>query len=546
MAVNTIVSNGSPSNRIDIVFLGDGYTSSQLSTDYTTHANALVQYLFNGSQLTQPFGQYASYFNVHLVDVVSAQSGADNPGTGTFVDTALGSTYYFDGVTERLLSVDNSLADAKLNAALLGTGISADMKFVTVNSTKYGGAGGSYAVYAGGNGSALEVAVHEVGHSFAGLADEYGGTASTYTGSEPSEVNVTTDPSGAKWARWLGYEEAGIGMIGAYEGGRYFDQGIYRPSQASKMNVLDNPFDAVSREAFVLEFYKHVDPLDDYDYKGQTGPLVDISALSVTPIDPAIIKVDWFVNGALTLSGTTTATMTDLGLGAGTYTVSAKAYDPTDWVRSDRSDLEQTVNWTVQLSTGDAGNNTFVSTAEDDTFNGQGGLDTVTFAADRGSASVQLNGAVLTTSVAGFGTDVLTDIERLAFNDGTLAFDLTGNAGQVYRLYQAAFGRTPDTVGLSSNINLVDNGMSLHDMANAFAISSEFQSLFGANSTDAEYVNALYNNVLGRDADAAGLAGWLNALATGSDRGHVLTGFSESKENIEIVAPAIDDGIWLV
>jgi hypothetical protein len=349
MSVRTIMNNGASSNRIDIVFLGDGYTSSELATTYTNHANSLVSYLFNDSLLTQPFGRYESFFNVHLIDVASNQSGADNPGTGTTRDTALNSTYFYDGQTERLLYVDDTVANSALSAGLSGTSIDADMKFVTVNETKYGGGGGTYAVYAGGNASALEIAVHEVGHSFADLADEYGGSGS-YSGSEPRAVNVTTDSSGSKWSKWLGYEQDGIGTIGAYEGGVYVDQGVYRPSLNSKMRSLEQPFDAISREAFVLEFYQHVDPLDSYSYQGTSGTLTGVSSLSVTPIDTDVITTDWYVNGTLTVSGKTSVTMTELGATdtAATYNISAKAYDTTDWVRGDRSSLEQTVSWTVQ------------------------------------------------------------------------------------------------------------------------------------------------------------------------------------------------------
>lgn len=194
------------------------------------------------------------------------------------------------------------------------------------------------------------------------------------------------------------------------------------------------------------------------------------------------------------------------------------------------------------------GNDSLKGNGGDDTLNGGTGLDTALYSGPHSQFVINLNpsGASTATDQSGTeGTDMLIGVERLQFSDGVLALDTDGVAGQVYRLYQAAFGREPDTVGLSSNINLVDNGMSLHDMANAFASSAEFQALFGANSSDAEYINALYNNVLGRDADAVGLAGWLNALAIGSDRGHVLTGFSDSPENIALVAPAIEDGIWL-
>lgn len=348
MSVRTIANNGPSKNRIDIVFLGDGYTSSELVTTYTTHAQNFIEYIFDNSLLTQPFGRYKDYFNVHLIDISSAESGADNPAEGSYKNTALNSTYYYDSVTERLLALDNQLADQALTQALAETPIDPDMKLVTVNSTKYGGAGGVYAVYAGGNEYSRELALHELAHSFANLADEYGG-AGTYSGGEPNAVNVTADSSGTKWSHWLGYQQEGIGLIKTYEGGFYVDKGIWRPSENSKMRTLDRPFDAVSREAFILEFYKHVDPLDSYSYADVSGILTDVEALSVAPIDPDLIKVDWYVNGTLRVSNSTSITIADLGVKAGQHTISARAYDPTDWVRSDRSSLEQTVTWAIKV-----------------------------------------------------------------------------------------------------------------------------------------------------------------------------------------------------
>ena len=153
---------------------------------------------------------------------------------------------------------------------------------------------------------------------------------------------------------------------------------------------------------------------------------------------------------------------------------------------------------------------------------------------EMGSFTLGLNGNAIS----------LSNVERIQLSEGSVALDLGGSAGQTYRLYQAAFDRTPDTVGLSNNVGLVDNGMSLYDMANAFAQSAEFLATYGT-TTNEQFVNTLYNNVLGRNADPAGLAGWLDTLASGRDRGFVLTGFSESPENIALVAPAINDGIWL-
>ena len=442
MSVRTISSRGPSSNRVDIVFLGDGYTAGQLAADYTGDAQKLVDYLFSGNLLTQPFGRYKEFFNIHLIDVVSAESGADNPGDGTVRNTALDSSYFFDGATERLLYVNGAKADAAVAAGLNGTGIDAEMRFVVVNDAKYGGGGGKYAVYAGDNASSLEVAVHEVGHSFAGLADEYGGntTWGRYNGAEPVEVNVTTDATGAKWSRWIGYDQPGIGLIGSFEGGRYFDLGVYRPSDDSKMRSLGQPFDAISREAFVLKFYELVDPLDSWIGQGQTGPLVDIPTLWVQPISGEIIDVNWSVNGTRVALDTPTLSLAQLGLGPGTYTITAVAADNTDWVRADRSSLEQTVSWTVQLTKPLVANLAELFAANADTASGLSAAYDVLLGGvpNRAGFEALINAALATNFGAGAGP--VFNAENIFIN---LANNLVqGNAAALATFNTLAVGTT--------------------------------------------------------------------------------------------------------
>jgi hypothetical protein len=514
MPVRTILKNGSPDNRIDIVILGDGYKASEISSKFTSDAQNMVNYLFGGSLLSEPFSEYAQYFNVHLIDIISNESGADNPSTGFKAETALDATYYFDGATERLLSINNDKADAALTSALSGSGIVADIRFVVVNDSKYGGAGGKYAVYAGGNEFSLEVALHEVGHSYAGVADEYGGDPSVFNGAEPNGVNISKDGSGAKWEQWLGYNQPGVGKIGAYEGGGYFDKGIYRPSESSKMRDLGKPFDAISREQFILKFYEDVDPLDTWTSNGGSLMLRDITDLSVSPISTDRINVDWYVEGVLTVTGRSAVTIDDLKLTAGTHNVSAIAADKTDWVRLDRTSLEQIISWQIELSNPTNGNDRFALTSGNDNIDGLLGLDTASFGVARAQVNVSSNGNTITA--IGQGSDTLVNIERLVFTDGTLAFDTDGIAGQAYRIYKAAFNRTPDNDGLKFWIGELDKGMSLLQAASGFVGSAEFNSAYGGATNNLGIVQKFYQNVLGREGEAGGVSYWTGELDSGS------------------------------
>jgi len=202
-----------------------------------------------------------------------------------------------------------------------------------------------------------------------------------------------------------------------------------------------------------------------------------------------------------------------------------------------------------------AGNDTLTGLAGNDILDGGTGIDTAIFSAsldayeisrvNENTITVADQRAFITLVGAdhGDGTDTLINIERLQFSDQTVAFDIDGNAGQTYRLYQAAFDREPDKGGLGYWINHLDQGLSLQAVATGFIGSNEFKGLYGPNPSNEAFVNLLYQNVLNRQPDAGGEAYWLNHLSTGMTREMVLIGFSESGENQVAVIGVIQDGI---
>jgi serralysin len=191
------------------------------------------------------------------------------------------------------------------------------------------------------------------------------------------------------------------------------------------------------------------------------------------------------------------------------------------------------------------GNDRIRESAGSDRVDGGSGLDTMVYGGARSSVRIDTTAELKVHKPAG-GTDTLLSVERLEFSDGTLAFDLDGNAGMAYRIYQAAFDRVPDPLGLSFWVDAMDKGMNLYQVASGFIGSAEFAAVYGANASNSVFVEKLYQNVLGRDGEPAGVTYWESSLSSGTSRDVVLAGFSESPENIVGVAPAIADGIWLV
>jgi hypothetical protein len=139
-------------------------------------------------------------------------------------------------------------------------------------------------------------------------------------------------------------------------------------------------------------------------------------------------------------------------------------------------------------------------------------------------------------------TDALFEVERLRFTDKDIAFD--GTAAAAYRLYQAAFDRKPDTVGLGYWIAQCDKGLSLYDAAWNFINSAEFARLYGTNISNGAFITALYDNVLHRAPDQSGFNYWNEMLSTGKVSRHaMLAEFSESPENQAQVIGSIQSGV---
>lgn len=191
-----IQNNGDPAQKVDILILGDGYTETELAA-FSTKARALTEELFN----TQPFKKRRDDFNVWAIAPLTRETGISRPSTRTYRDTPLGVTYDAFRSERYVLTTDNK--------AMRRIASSAPYDFVEIitNTDTYGGGGifGLYATVAAKSEWANYVFIHEFGHHFAGLADEYYTSSVAYEAAEvliePYEPNVTAllDPDNLKW-----------------------------------------------------------------------------------------------------------------------------------------------------------------------------------------------------------------------------------------------------------------------------------------------------------------------------------------------------------
>ena len=343
-----IVDAGPPSNRVNYVILADGYTETTINTTLMTHIENAMEERFS-PELGQPYLRYKNFVNICLLQTVSETDGI---GKGPTIFSCTGDD------TSRLASCDTGTAQQEL-AANIPPDMMVDWHSIVLNNDAWWNTGSSWMLWSGGNMNGPKAALHEGGHGFHQLADEYcasgtGTSCSNASGSssdtmEYLEVNSTADMTNTagKWDLWLGDEQVGLavpnmgatGMQSTFRGSRYVDQGQYRPSGNSKMNSLfgddlNTSYNAVSREKMVMDIWRYVEPIDSTN--PPEGAVSNPATLTAYVIDPEVINVDWSVDGAvISENGGASLNVASLGLSAGSHTISAFAYDnaTTDLVR---------------------------------------------------------------------------------------------------------------------------------------------------------------------------------------------------------------------
>jgi len=267
---STQIFGSAPRNRaFNVVVLAEGFTVGQ--QDAFNNAAAAFVAAFRG---TPPFDELSPAINVFRVNVTSTDPGADDPvtagGTGATARTYFDATFGGNGIRRLLLcNMTTALQVAAAQVPEFSTVL------VVVNSTIYGGAGGAVGTYSLAGG-ATEIAIHEMGHTAFGLADEYayyaGGDETGHDhhpAVEPMEPNVTinTDRNSLKW-RWAvdpataiptktnpdcsqvdpGASPVPAGTVGLFEGAHYYHCGAFRPEFSCKMQALNLPFCRVCRQ----------------------------------------------------------------------------------------------------------------------------------------------------------------------------------------------------------------------------------------------------------------------------------------------------------
>jgi hypothetical protein len=367
---------GPPSERLNLVIFGDGYTADEMQKfrdDVDRNQN--VQWSI------EPFRSYRNYFNVYRVETPSVDSGIScDPDDGNvrrntvfslqYAGTcpadplARGVTYGAGGAAARTEILNTYLAPLGVtgnNVQTLNIG----------NTETYGGIGGTHATTTGSSAQGPLVSTHELGHSVGNnFPDEYPYSnrerpGTRHPDSEPSAFNHTRMSSEemiatrSKWWRWLGEESLSGGIIKAadpdgYESGLTRGSNVWRPSQHSMMRAIGFYFDQVGREHMTQRItgmrFANEMPLMNTP-EGQVGA---DDVLWVEPMNPRFheLSVRWSVNGEhlAAADGVTDLDLSTLDVDAGD-SVSVTVKDQTEFVRDpaflDGPRMTQTRTWTV-------------------------------------------------------------------------------------------------------------------------------------------------------------------------------------------------------
>jgi len=235
-ASNVVFGGGDINNKVDVAFLAEGYTVAEMDK-FRNDVKRVWTYMSG----LEPYKTYKDMFNIYAVESASEESGTDIPNQGIYRNTILNTTYSTFDIDRYLTTFDTKAIHD------VAASVPYDHVIILVNADTYGG-GGFYNFYSAAtvdNYLSLKVIVHEFGHGFAGLGDEYyiadDANENMYRiDREPWEPNLTSLVDfDRKWKNMIApttpiptpLTVEYSGTIGVFEGGGYMSKGMYRPMQ---------------------------------------------------------------------------------------------------------------------------------------------------------------------------------------------------------------------------------------------------------------------------------------------------------------------------
>lgn len=391
--LDPLLVNGAKDRRMNLVIMAEGYKTNRTS-QFRTDATNLVNQIFS----TTPFSLYRSCFNAYTIFVPSNDNGSDHPSQGTYVDTYFNTSYDANG-NPMFINLPPDEWDSnpahginKVTALMTNLMPEGGIPILLVNDLAYGGSGGSVLICSKAQNNDAFV-THEMGHTLAGLGDEYDDAYPGYPDVEEPNTTRSTNRAQIKWIAWIASDTpvptspygAYSDRVGLFEGAHYHTTGWYRPRLTCRMRDITQQFCEVCQEAFVLSFYRKVRPIQSFTPASTNVTSTSAQSLTFTvatlPPPGGSPAIQWVLDNVSITNATQTnfqtssgTTITNLrmsvappsgttgvcvtvagtlnrGLSNGLHQVRAEVRDATALVRTDTARLlRQTNFWQVQVT----------------------------------------------------------------------------------------------------------------------------------------------------------------------------------------------------
>lgn len=285
---------------IHIVIVGDGYQENE-DTLFAGHVENLIDMMLDDPAIAT----HVTALNIHAVTSISADTGIDDQFGDDARNTTFDSGYYCNNI-ERLICAD----ELKMFDRALAEYEYLDQLILLANDRRFGGSGGSVAI---ASAYFPEIAIHEMGHSIARLADEYVDgsidVASGFSLIEGQYPNVSNliDPTAVPWSHWItdvnNYPtQTGEPGVGIFEGAFYREKELYRPTNNSRMRSNIEPFGPINGEQWVFSLYRKIGAVDKF------GPALrrltldsgkETTFFVETTFDNTLQRIEWYFNDEL-------------------------------------------------------------------------------------------------------------------------------------------------------------------------------------------------------------------------------------------------------
>ena len=335
---------------IHLVILGDGYQEQEFAL-YQQDAYDFIANMSSDSGIAQ----HMAAWNIHVVKTHSIESGIDDKYGIDEVNSYFNSGYGCADI-DRLICADSGL----IYNVLLDEYPHFNQSVLIVNGTKYGGSGGFVSIF---SRTSPEIALHEMGHSFANLADEYidenlaESAANRYQEGNYANVSTSIDPNLVPWTHWIEDKDnypmnEGEEGVGIFEGSYYNASGFYRPQSSSRMKANASDFGVVNSEQWIISIYDNAGAVSDLaPISGElTVASGEEAKFYVEPIfDSQIQSIEWYIDDVLQSEFTNQNTAL-INQAAGEYNVAVKITDTTAKVRKESTSADFTFVWQLTVN----------------------------------------------------------------------------------------------------------------------------------------------------------------------------------------------------